>query len=487
MRRAPRLRTLGIALTLGAFLTAWLAAWLWFSSTQNWTRHLTRAFTTGVTLYDALRQGLPPPAGVSAQVLPEHLAAMADRGEFAQLPGRPMPSFVTNVSLLDHGRDRLSGTVLTLAILSDQLQYSVAQIASAEGQSAAQKLGNVTRLMASYCSEPILYARMGDGIWRRIDGTAIWGCDAAPRDLRLLAVLIAVVALAVALSLVAETSSQFNRFARALQERRRLGGPESYSVDGPEELREIVAAVNSYLEVERARLANRATVLSGISHDLGTPATRLRLRSALIQDDDLRQKLEADIDSMTGMIESVLTYTRSEMNAEAPRRLSLTSLIEALVADYQDMGQPVDLRAAKPRVIEGAGSLFSAQRGQGALPERQDLPITARPVSLQRAVSNLVDNALKYGRRALVGVSADARHVTITVEDEGSDMSPDDIEKVIAPFKRGAGNERINGFGLGLTIVATVAEQHGGRLYFDQGGTGGGKGLRACLEIPRGV
>lgn len=98
---------------------------------------MTRAFTTGVTLYDALRQGLPPPAGVSAQVLPEHLAAMADRGEFAQLPGRPMPSFVTNVSLLDHGRDRLSGTVLTLAILSDQLQYSVAQIASAEGQSAA--------------------------------------------------------------------------------------------------------------------------------------------------------------------------------------------------------------------------------------------------------------------------------------------------------------------------------------------------------------
>ena len=72
-----------------------------------------------------------------------------------------------------------------------------------------------------------------------------------------------------------------------------------------------MSAVNSYLENEREQLSKRAIVLSGVSHDLGTPATRLRLRAALIKERDLCEKLEADIDSMTEMIESVLTYTRA--------------------------------------------------------------------------------------------------------------------------------------------------------------------------------
>lgn len=105
----------------------------------------------------------------------------------------------------------------------------------------------------------------------------------------------------------------------------------------------------------------------------------------------------------------------------------------------------------------------------------------ARPLSLQRAVSNLIDNALKYGRRASVGLSATAEHAIIAIEDEGSGMSAAEISAVIAPFRRGDNTRAIDGFGLGLTIVATVAEQHGGRLYFEDGR----RGLRACLEICR--
>lgn len=84
-------------------------------------------------------------------------------------------------------------------------------------------------------------------------------------------------------------------------------------------------------------------VLSAVSHDLGTPATRARLRIALIEDEELREKLERDIDQMTHMIDSILNYTRSELSAERPRRLSLRALISAIVDDYQDLGHPVTL------------------------------------------------------------------------------------------------------------------------------------------------
>lgn len=104
--------------------------------------------------------------------------------------------------------------------------------------------------------------------------------------------------------------------------------------------------------------------------------------------------------------------------------------------------------------------------------DEQRLLITARPVSLKRAITNLIDNALKYGRRASVQLIATPAHATIAIEDEGSGMSAAEVEAVVAPFKRGDNTRAIDGFGLGQTIVATVAEQHGGRLYFETGNTG---------------
>jgi len=123
----------------------------------------------------------------------------------------------------------------------------------------------------------------------------VWGCEASPADRRLLAAFLAAVAMGIMVTMALNLSSDKNR--------RRVGGPTRYDATGPQELREIVTAVNSYLEVERDQLASRAAVLSGVSHDLGTPATRLRLRAALIPDTDLRQKFENDIDTMTAIIE----------------------------------------------------------------------------------------------------------------------------------------------------------------------------------------
>jgi signal transduction histidine kinase len=481
MSRGPPIRTLGFLLILGCFSTAFAAGWMWFVSAKAWQDHLTRSYVTGISLYEALRVGGAPPDGLVLTPLGAEQAALAAQGAFTQLRDVPKPALVTNISIIGPGRDPVSGSSLTVGIVSDKLQYAVSELVSNEGQAAAQKFGNVTRLLATYCGDPVIFARMGGQPWLRIEGQAVWGCDAAPRELRLAAVLMTLVAGAILSTLVLDTSSHFDRFARSLRDRRRLGGPDSYAEQGPAELRETVAAVNAYLEHERAQLSQRAMVLSGISHDLGTPATRLRLRTALIKESDLREKLEADIDSMTEMIESVLTYTRAEMNEETPRKLSLTSLVDALVADYQDLERPVSLVAQQRPSVEAGRSVFAATSGHGLLPDEQRILITARPVSLKRAISNLIDNALKYGRRASVQLTATPAHATIAIEDEGSGMSAADVEAVVAPFKRGDNTRAIDGFGLGLTIVATVAEQHGGRLYFETGQNG----LRACLEISR--
>ncbi|CUK07703.1 Osmolarity sensor protein EnvZ [Ruegeria denitrificans] len=479
--RAPRLRSLGWIWAGAAFASGILAAGLWFSSARAWDDFLTRAYVAGFAVYEELRVSKTPPPGIRITPLTPEATQLADAGRFEQLPGLSDRSFVTNLSILTDNTAPLAGRELTLAVMSERLVYPVSDILSRIDQTGAEKMGNLTRLLATYCSEPILIARFGHRGWQQVDGTDIWGCKAAPSDLRLPAILAAIVALAVILTSIGNVSDSFTRFSNALRDRKRRGGPNSYDADGPAELREIVSAVNDHLDAERTQLEKRATVLSGVSHDLGTPATRVRLRAALIADDELREKLEADVDQMTGMIESVLTYTRSELSVEEPRQISLTALVESLVADYQDMDLPVTLKKIAPVAVKGAPSLFMSRRGHGSLPETRRMLVMGRPISLKRALTNLIDNALKYGRHAEVQLETDARTATITVEDKGTDLSVTDIENLMTPFRRGSNTGSSDGFGLGLTIVATIAEQHGGSLSFEAGD----QGLRARLQITR--
>ena len=476
------LRTLGSVWSLGAFVVGLAFAWGWFASTSAWQAHLMRAYIAGVTLYDTLSLGTPPPENVTVSSLSPQEAVLADQGAFGRLSDIAQPKLITNVSIRSSGTDVTAGSGLSLAVVSDNMGYQLSSLANDTTQTPPQKLGTLTRLLATYCSEPIVFARQTGGQWLRVDGRPVWGCAAAPPDYRLALTLATAVLLAAILTHVANISASFGTFAHALRNRRRLGGPENYSTKGPEELRDIVSAVNSYLEAERAQLSRRALMLSGVSHDLGTPATRLRLRAALIEDADLRDKLVNDIDRMTGMIDSVLTYTRSELSTEEPRRLSLTSLLEALVADYQDLGKAVSTRQTAPAVVEGGRSVFAARSGLGSVSLDQPILVTARPIALQRAISNLIENALKYGRRALVSLEATSDSATITIEDEGTGTSADDLQELVAPFRRGANVGSTKGFGLGLAIASAVAEQHGGRLYFETGA----HGLRARFEIKRG-
>ena len=482
MRTRLSMRAWGGVWAGGAFAAALGAAAIWAGSQMAWQAHLSRAAQAGAGLYAALEYGAAPPSGLYLVALAPEAAAQADAGAFAALKGAPHPTLVTHIPVrTPTGIGEISTTGLSLAVLSGELQYPIARL-EVSGQSSAQdQLGAVARLLASYCADPMVLARADTGAWFRIEGEAIWGCAAAPADRRLWAVALALAALALIFVSIGDTSQRFRRFANELRDRHRHGGPEHYATQGPAELDDMAHAINTYLERERALLEKRAMVLSGVSHDLGTPATRLRLRAALIEDASLRDQFAGDIDRMAEMIESVLTYTRSEMNVEAPRQLSLSALVEALVADYQDAGQPVefDPDAAPPET--GASTVFTSWQARVTMPEKRRILMSARPLALQRAITNLIDNALKYGRRAHVRLEANSEMASILVEDEGGRGRADEMAALLAPFRRGDGTEAIKGYGLGLTIVSTIAEQHGGSLSFESSD----HGLRARLDLPR--
>lgn len=475
------LRTISLLFVSAAFLAGALSVWLWTQSTANWRDHQSEAYIAGVTLYDALQNGTAPPTGVTFEPLSSTDQDHAAQGQFRQITGATSASRLTIIPVSADVTPLRIGAPLTLAVLSPDIIYNIADLPNRVGQTAPETTGAVTRKFASFCSDPVVIAKMGDAPWLNIDGAQVWGCAASPTDRRLLAAFLAVVAMGIMVTMALNLSSDFTSFADQLKNRRRVGGPTRYDATGPQELREIVTAVNSYLEVERDQLASRAAVLSGVSHDLGTPATRLRLRAALIPDTELRQKFENDIDTMTAIIESVLTYTNIEMNSEAPRRLSLTSLIDAIVADYQDIGRPVTLGQSKDIIVQGGRSIFMSRQGQGVVPSESDIIVFARPVALQRGITNLIDNALKYGRRAHILFETTADTTTIVVEDEGTQTSAQDIEALMAPFQRGEDTATIDGHGLGLTIVATIAKLHGGSLTFEDSS----RGVAARLEIQR--
>ncbi|WP_406870023.1 ATP-binding protein [Thioclava sp. 'Guangxiensis'] len=480
--RHPSLKAMSAFWIVAGFLAGALAAALWVQSQSAWRAHLAQADLTGQLLFAAIESGTDRPFGLDATSLPPDQALLAEAGQFLSLAGVPRPARITHIPVPGLHPTGTNAPQTVIEVLSPDLTYPVARLKSGPEVTAAQMFGQVTKLLATYCGAPLVIMRASDGQWYRLEGHEIWSCAATPRDNRLLALGLGGFALLALLITSGRVAQRFGDFGTQLGLRRIQGGPDSYENDGPAELAAIVTAVNQHLVTEKQRLAKRLMVLSGVSHDLGAPATRLRLRAALIEDAQLRDRLSADIERMSEMIDGVLAYTRSELDIEAPRQLSLSALVEALADNYRDSGQPVDLAPMAELESTGGQTLFSRRIGHFHLGDRPVL-VTARPMALQRAISNLVENALKYGHRAHLRLEADSREARIVVEDEGGTARPELMAALTAPFERGGQDAQVSGHGLGLTIAATVAESHNGHLAFAQGPLG----LRVTLTLARGA
>ena len=477
------LKSQTILLVISAMVIGATATAVWVQSVSNWNRHLEHSYLTGLALHDTLRDGAKIPDGLAITQLNGVDARLAAARLFEKLPNVSANDQITQLSLASATQNGEVKNRINIAVVSPDLKYPIAKLQQKQPVSAGGKLAALLRMLTTYCSKSTLFVQYSDGPWWRVDGPSIWGCANAPMDFRLPALAMVVVSLGALISIIIATSGTFHNFAATLARRGLFSSPKSYDLAGPDELRALINVINEYQKVEQESLAKRAAFLSGVSHDLGTPATRLRLRTEFITDKDLQRKMHADIDQMTQMIKSVLSYTQSEMRMEDLRRISLISLIEAIVADYEDAGQPVRyLEPDLPQITARTILFNSAPKPlSDKVAKQHGIVIQVRPISLQRALTNLIDNALKYGRKADVSIQASSQAVQIHIRDYGDSITPEYLGNLTRPFDRGTNAENVDGYGIGLAIASTIAAQHGGNIRFENWA----QGICAVLTLPR--
>lgn len=228
---------------------------------------------------------------------------------------------------------------------------------------------------------------------------------------------------------------------------------------GAKEIRQAAAAFNAMQARIRQHIRQRSHILAAITHDLQTPLTRLRLRLEKVDDPELREKLVSDLSAMQSMVREGLDLARSMDSAEPMQRLDLDSLIDSVCADASEAGQQV--------TCEGKAAAA----------------LLARPVALRRCLTNLIDNACKYGGNAQVSVARDGSSVVVRLRDSGPGIPEQELGKVFEPFYRveSSRSRDTGGTGLGLTIARNIAEQHGGSISLRNMPQGG---LEVTLALP---
>ncbi|MGB3148531.1 MAG: ATP-binding protein, partial [Paracoccaceae bacterium] len=233
-------------------------------------------------------------------------------------------------------------------------------------------------------------------------------------------------------------------------------------ISGASEVRAAGAAfLDMRARIER-QIESRTLMLSGVSHDLRTPLTRLKLGLAML-DGPERAELERDVDDMRRMIDGFLDFARAEATEEEAEAVDPVELAVRVIDD---------MRKVKP-----GASLFQVE-GQGMA--------TLRRSAVERALGNLLSNALSYGQNATLSLHILERSVRYTVEDDGPGIAEELREEAIKPFVRlvpGRNQDNAPGVGLGLAICADIARSHGGSLRLGRSERMGG--LKAELLLAR--
>jgi signal transduction histidine kinase len=229
-------------------------------------------------------------------------------------------------------------------------------------------------------------------------------------------------------------------------------------VEGPAELRVTAQALNRMQERLADYVSERTAMIGAIAHDLRTPLARIAFRIEAAPD-EVREKVQADIEQMRAMIAATIGFVRGTAHASERRKLDLTALLETIVAQDRDMGRAIDFEGGGPLWIEGD------------------------PVALGRLFQNLIDNGLAYGRSVHIGLAAEGGRAVVRVADEGPGLPEKLLEKVFEPFERGdpSRNRATGGVGLGLTIARKIAAEHGAVLTLHNRSDGG---LEARCAFP---
>ena len=231
-----------------------------------------------------------------------------------------------------------------------------------------------------------------------------------------------------------------------------------FRIEGASEVRQAAAAFNQMRDRIRRQIAQRTEMLAGVSHDLRTPLTRMKLALALLGDTPEFADLKADVAEMEKMVGGYLAFARGE-GREPPAETDLAELLRDVAAAAQREG--ADVRLAAP----------------------VGLTLTLRPDAMRRCLTNLIGNAQRYAKSIAIAAAPQGDGVEITIDDDGPGIPADRREDVFRPFFRldTSRNPETGGIGLGLTIARDVVRGHGGDLTLLDSPQGG---LRARLWLP---
>jgi signal transduction histidine kinase len=231
---------------------------------------------------------------------------------------------------------------------------------------------------------------------------------------------------------------------------------------GPREVRDLAIAFNDMQRRIKQLIDERTRALAAVSHDLRTPLTRLKLRVEDLGNPEISAAITGDVAELEQMIDATLSYLRGEETGEEVRAIDLAALLKTLIDDATDIGIDASLSGPRSVVIRG------------------------RRLGLKRAFSNLIQNAVKYGERARIGIEVMPASVSVHIDDDGPGIASDNMESVFEPFVRieTSRSRETGGVGLGLTIAkASIAMDHG-TLTLANRPEGG---LRATVSLPLAV
>ena len=230
---------------------------------------------------------------------------------------------------------------------------------------------------------------------------------------------------------------------------------------GPYEIRAAARALNRMRERIKSLIDDRTRMLAAVSHDLRTPITRLRLRCEFIGDQAARVRMLDELAHMNVMVESVLHFLRDGHTGAEATLIDLATSLQTICDQFADMDHDVSYDGPDHVVIR------------------------AHPEELHRAITNLVDNAVRHGGKTDVRVSLTSPNVTVAIEDDGPGIPDFTKETMFEPFARGDAARGMNdktGFGLGLSIARAVIEAHSGTLTLLDRKP---HGLVATVTLPR--
>lgn len=242
------------------------------------------------------------------------------------------------------------------------------------------------------------------------------------------------------------------------------GVAEPYRPAGATEVRAAGQAFVDMRDRIDRQIKQRTMLLSGVSHDLRTPLTRMKLELSLLDGVPEAKTLERDVDEMQTLVDGFLDFARGG-STETPAPVAPAEIARAVI----------------DRVARAGGDVVLAD-----IPEAAELAVPLRRVSVERALGNLVGNAVRYATRAEVAVSVDAGEVVFVVEDDGPGIAPDRRTEATEPFSRldaARNQDRGSGVGLGLAIACDVARGHGGRLVLGDSHRLGGLAASLILAL----